>query len=139
MALAACLEFGDNNIRKYSKTYLLLDCHYEFDRSYNEFHPDSAVRCQRVEIVVPAPGKEDTTLFEWFNSRGVRSGRIAFYLIDDTTYKSVEKQVLYFEDAICFSLAEEYDLNSSRRRQIRLGIMAEEMVLGNVLLTYKSF
>ena len=138
MALTAVLEFGDNNIQQYSKQYLVADCHFEFDRSYNDFHPDSAVRCQRVEIVLPAPGKQDTTLYEWFNSRGVQSGRIVLELTGDAKNNAEEKQVLFFEDAICFSLSEEYDLNTSRRRQLRLGIMADEMILGNVLLTYNK-
>ena len=134
MALTAVLEFGDNNIQQYSKQYLVADCRFEFDRSYNDFHPDSAVRCQRVEIVLPAPGKQDTTLYEWFNSRGVQSGRIVLELTGDAKNNAEEKQVLFFEDAICFSLAEEYDINSSRRRQLHLGIIADKMILDNVLL-----
>ena len=134
MALTAVLEFGDNNIQQYSKQYLVADCRFEFDRSYNDFHPDSAVRCQRVEIVLPAPGKQDTTLYEWFNSRGVQSGRIVLELTGDARNNAEEKQVLFFEDAICFSLAEEYDINSSRRRQLHLGIIADKMILDNVLL-----
>ena len=68
-----------------------------------------------MEIVLPAPGKQDTTLYEWFNSRGVQSGRIVLELTGDAKNNAEEKQVLFFEDAICFSLSEEYDLNTSRR------------------------
>ena len=138
MALTASLQFGDNRIQKYSKEYLVADCHFEFVRSYNDFHPDSAVRCQRVEIVVPAPGKQDTNLYEWFNSRGVQSGCIVLDLTGDANNNAEEKQVLFFEDAICFSMCEEYDLNTSRRRLLRMGIMADEMIIGDVLLTYNN-
>ena len=37
MALIAALEFGDNNIRRYTKQYLLADCRFVFDRPYNAF------------------------------------------------------------------------------------------------------
>ena len=39
MALTAVLEFGDNNIKRYSKHFMVADCRFVFDWSYNDFCP----------------------------------------------------------------------------------------------------
>lgn len=137
MALTSLLEFGNNSTKTYTKPeYIVKDCYYEFDRPYNDFRLGGAVRCQRLELVIDAPEKEDTELFNWFNSHNVKSGRITLKLAGDTKNNADEVQVMFFEDAICFSLGEEYDVNTSRLRQLRLGMMADELILGNVLLAY---
>ena len=80
MALTAVLEFGDNNIRRYSKQFMVADCRFVFDRSYNDFCPEGDTRCERMELFVVAPGKEDLTLFEWFADQSVLDGRITISL-----------------------------------------------------------
>ena len=45
-------------------------------------------------------------------------------------------QVIYFEDAKCFSLSENYDINSSRRRNLTLAIEAESITVDDVLFQH---
>ena len=58
MAFSAVLEIGDNTTRRYYKQFLLTDLCIVFNRSYNVI-PTGAARCERLDIVVVAPGKED--------------------------------------------------------------------------------
>ena len=131
MALIAVLEFGDNNIRRYSKQYLVSDCRLVFDRTYNAFRPDRAARCERVEVVVVAPGKEDLTLFEWFADQSVLDGRITISL-GATNDNSLDSQEIVFEDAVCFALSEMYDIESSKRRLLKLSILASKICIDDV-------
>ena len=131
MALIAALEFGDNNIRRYTKQYLLADCRFVFDRPYNAFSPERPARCERLEVVVIAPGKRDLGLFQWFSNQESLDGRIVISLggskpgVDDT-------QVIFFENAKCFALSEMYDISSSRRRLLKLLIGSEKIEIDGV-------
>ena len=40
-----------------------------------------------------------------------------------------DTQTIYFEDAKCFSLSEIYDIDSSRRRLLKIAIGAEKMTI----------
>ena len=132
MALTAVLEFGDNSIKRYSKQYLVSDCRLVFNRSYNSFCPSGAARCERLEVVVVAPGKTDLSLFEWFSNQGTMSGRLFISLANEAKLDDTDAQILYFEDAQCFSLSEFYDIDVSRRRLLRLSISAENMNIDGV-------
>ncbi len=132
MALTAVLEFGDNNIRRYSKQYLVADCNLVCERSYNEFRPNSMARCERVEVCVVAPGREDLNLFEWYSSQGEQSGRIVISLSTTGRQDVPEEQIIYFEDAKCFSLSEYYDIEVSKRRLLKLSIMAETITVDDI-------
>ena len=134
MALSAVLEFGDNNIKRYSKHYLVSDCRFVFARSYNGFSPEGATRCERVEVTVVAPGKDDLGLIEWFSSQDVQNGRIVISLSNDLKDNDSDTQIFYFEEAKCFSLSEYYDINVSRRRILKLAISAETMEIDGVTL-----
>ena len=133
MALIAVLEFGDNNIKRYSKQYLVSNCRFLFNRPYNAFRPDQNAKCNRVEVDVVAPGKEDLGLFEWFASQGVRDGRILISLANEGKVVDGDAQVLYFNDAKCFTLSELYDIDASRRRILKLGITAAELTIDDVV------
>ena len=100
MALTAVLEFGDNSIKRYSKQYLVSDCRFLFQRPNNGFSPEGAARCERVEVTVVAPGKEDLGLIEWFSSQDVQNGRIVISLTNDLRKDETDTQILYFEEAI---------------------------------------
>ena len=132
MALTAVLEFGDNNIKRYSKQYLVSDCRFVFGRPYNGFIHEGAARCERVELVVVAPGKDDLSLFAWFSSQGVCDGRVVISLSTVSTSDESDTQYLYFNEAKCFSLSECYDVDNSRRRLLKLGVMAEEIKIDDV-------
>lgn len=131
MALTAVLEFGDNNIKRYSKQFLVADCRFVFDRSYNDFCPESETRCEQMELFVVAPGKEDLTLFEWFTGQETREGRVIISL-GGSGDNSLDSQEVLFEDAVCFSLSELYDIESSRRRLLKLSIAANLINIDNV-------
>ena len=64
MALTATLQFGDNSIRRYSREYMVTDFKCHVARRHNNARPDSAPRCDRMELTVVAPGKEDLNLYE---------------------------------------------------------------------------
>ncbi|MBR5326705.1 MAG: hypothetical protein IKU49_09485, partial [Prevotella sp.] len=120
MALTAVLEFGDNSIKRYSKQYLVSDCRLLFVRPFNGFSPEGAARCERVEVTVVAPGKDDLGLIEWFSTQGVQNGRLVISLANELKDNESDSQILYFEEAKCFSLSEYYDINVSRRRLLKL-------------------
>ena len=131
MALTAVLEFGDNNIRRYSKKFMVADCRFVFDRSYNDFCPEGDTRCERMELFVVAPGKEDLTLFEWFADQSVLDGRITISL-GATNDNSLDSQEIVFEEAVCFALCEMYDIDSSMRRLLKLSILAKKICIDDV-------
>ena len=131
MALTAVLEFGDNNIRRYSKQFMVADCRFVFDRSYNDFCPEGDTRCERMELFVVAPGKDDLTLFEWFADQSVLDGRITISL-GATSDNSLDSQEIVFEEAVCFALSEMYDINSSMRRLLKLSILANKICIDDV-------
>jgi hypothetical protein len=131
MALTAVLEFGDNDIRRYSKQFMVADCRFVFDRSYNDFCPEGDTRCDRMELFVVAPGKEDLTLFEWFADQSVLDGRVTISL-GATSDNSLDSQEIVFEEAVCFALSEMYDINSSMRRLLKLSILANKICIDDV-------
>ena len=131
MALTAVLEFGDNNIRRYSKKFMVADCRFVFDRSYNDFCPEGDTRCERMELFVVAPGKDDLTLFEWFADQSVLDGRVTISL-GATSDNSLDSQEIVFEEAVCFALSEMYDINSSMRRLLKLSILAKKICIDDV-------
>ena len=127
MALTAVLEFGDNSIKRYSKQYMVSDCRFVFARPFNDFRPEKMACCERVEVCVVAPGRDDLTFFEWYSSQETVNGRLLISLSSDGKIDDSDNQELVFENAHCFSLSEFYDINNSRRRLLKLGITAEEM------------
>ncbi len=122
MALLAALEFGDNNIGRYSKSYLVSDCRFVFKRPFNSYRPEGIARCERLELDVIAPGKNDLNLFDWYDKQGVQSGRIVISLAAEAKLDEKDAQVILFENAKCFSLSESYGINSSRRRNLKLAL-----------------
>ena len=77
------MEFGDNSIKRYSKQYLVSDCRFLFARPFNGFTPEGRTRCERVEVTVIAPGKDDHGLIEWFSAQSVQNGRIVISLSNE--------------------------------------------------------
>lgn len=137
MALTATLEFGDNNIKRYSKKYLVSDCRFVFSKPYNEFRPNGNTRCECLEVVVVAPGKDDLNLFEWFSTQGVQNGRIVISLSTNDQNEPEDSHTIHFDDAQCFSLSETYDIDKQRRRLLTLGIIAESIVIDEAFFTNK--
>ena len=136
MALLATLEFGDKNMGCYTISYLVSDCRFVFHRPYNSYRPEGMARCDRLELEVIAPGKNDLNLFDWYDKQGVQSGRIVISLAAEAKLTEQDAQVVYFEDAKCFSLSENYDINSSRRRNLTLAIEAETITVDDVVFQH---
>ena len=131
MALLAHLQLGDNMARHYFKEYLVADCHLHFTRHHNHFKPDTDAKCVKVELVVEAPGKEDLNLYEWYVNDETLSGRVVFDLLPMPDDSSMVKYV-EFEEARCYSIEEEYHVDSQRRRLIRLSLTAEKMTVNDI-------
>ena len=136
MALLAALEFGDTNIGRYSKSYLVSDCRFVFKRPFNSYRPEGIARCERLELDVIAPGKNDLNLFDWYDKQGVQSGRIVISLAAEAKLDEKDAQVILFENAKCFSLSESYDINSSRRRNLKLALEAETITVDNIIFQH---
>ena len=136
MALIAALEFGDNNIGRYSSSYLVSDCRFVFKRPFNSYRPEGIAHCERLELDVVAPGKNDLNLFDWYDKQGVQSGRIVISLAAEAKLDEKDAQVILFENAKCFSLSEDYDINSSRRRNLKLAIEAETITVDNIIFQH---
>ena len=133
MALTAVLEFGDNSIGRFFKHYLISDCRFIFKRPYNDFCPRENPRCERLEVVVVAPGKNDLSLFQWYSGEGVQSGRIVINMSADGKNENTDTRIISFEDAHCFSLSENYDIDTQRRRLLKLGIISERITIDEVV------
>lgn len=125
MAFSSKLQFGDKNS---DHVYNVADCHLHFMRHYNHFRPDTDARCEKVEVVVEAPGKNDLRLQEWFINNEPQNGRVIFDIPSKTAEASSEKTV-EFEGAYCYSLEEVYHINIQRRRFFRLSIVADKITV----------
>ena len=132
MALIAVLEFGNNNIGRYHKQYHVSDCHIVHSRRYNLYCPEGSANCERLEVSVVCPGRDDLDLYEWFGTKNTQEGRI---VISTTTAKNPDgnaEHIVYFEGAHCFSLTEDYDAGTTRRRILKLAIEAEKISVDDV-------
>ncbi|MBQ8989689.1 MAG: hypothetical protein IJ067_08355 [Prevotella sp.] len=129
MALTARLQFGDNDAKVYPEQYLVEDCHCHFTRQYNHFHPETDPRCERVELTVVAPGRENLSLYEWYISGEPRTGRVVFDLTAVADGNFVSEKELFFEEAYCYSIGEVYDIYGTRRRYVRLALTAETITV----------
>lgn len=132
MALLAKLQFGDNNINRYSKEYLLADFKLHVSRPSNNFRPDGAARIERMELILVAPGKADHNLYEWYSTAGKMDGRIVISLPDAASDQDASTQVIYFNEGSCVAMSEEYHIDRSVRRLLKLEIVAEEFVVDGV-------
>lgn len=132
MALIAVLEFGNNNIGRYHKQYLVSDCHFVHKRSYNRFGPEAPVRSELLEVSVICPGRDDLNLYEWYDSMELQEGRVVIKTNTVSSSDYTSEHIVYFENARCFSLSESYDIDSSRRRILTLGIEAETVKIDDV-------
>jgi hypothetical protein len=131
MALTAVLEIGDNTTKLYYKQYMLTDLRLVFNRSYKVV-PTGIARCERMELTVVAPGKDDLFMFDWFLRSTSISGRIVITLNDEDKGSDSNSQVIFFEDAYCFSMSEKYDIDNSRRRLLKMAMVSEKIDIKEV-------
>lgn len=131
MAFLSHIQFGDNSTGLYSKNFLVVDCHLHFTRHHNHFKPDTDARCEKVELVVVAPGKDDLNLQEWYLENESLSGRVIFDLQSQLSGETMVKLV-EFEEAHCYSFEEEYHIDTQRRRHFRLSFVAEKISVNQI-------
>lgn len=135
MAIRAVIQFGDNNIKRYSKEYLLVDFNLHLNRPYNAFSPERPARIEQMELSLMPPGGEDLSFYEWFDNQGVMSGRIVLEVPSAApTAQEAENQYIYFEEAKCLSLSEEYRIDRNVRRTMRLQIVSEETKIDGLIV-----
>ena len=131
MALIASLQLGDNENRIYPKEYLVNQVKCHVVRPHNLYYADSKPRCERLEVTVIAPGKEDLTLLDWYISQEPMSGRVIVSLSNEAKLGVGDSKEIYFEDGICFRLAEDYNIDAGRRT-MTLSIATEALTIDNV-------
>ena len=132
MSLTAILQFGDNQSRRYSREYLVTDFKCHVSRHHNESRPDGNPSCDGIELTVVVPGKEDLNLQEWYVDRSVISGRILVELPAAGQNQPSETKEVLFENAVCYALAEEYDINENRRRSLHLSLAVESLTADTI-------
>lgn len=131
MALIASLQFGDNDTLRYSKEYLVSDVRCRLQRRHNRFYADSDTRCERLEVTVVAPGKDDLTLLDWYVNQSLMSGRVVISLPNEAKLDVTDTKEIRFEDARCFQLNERYDIEDGRR-MMTLAIESSTTIINNV-------
>lgn len=125
MALMARLQLGDNGAKRYAKEYLVTDFKCHVQRPHNTFRPDQDVRCERLELTVVVPGRDDLSLLEWYVNGESHSGRVLIELSSIVRNGAdIWKEVL-FEDAVCFAISEDYHIDNNKRRELKLGLVSE--------------
>lgn len=74
MALTAIIQFGNNTVKRYFKEYLVTDCHIVHRRNYNKFCPEGNGACERLEVSVVCPGRDDLDCTDGTTCRLPRRG-----------------------------------------------------------------
>ena len=131
MALLASLQFGDNDNKRYSKEYLVSDVRCHIQRQHNRFYADSNAKCERLEVTIVAPGKEDLTLIDWYVSQSLMTGRVVIAMSNEVKLDVSDSKEILFADATCFGLKEDYDI-AGGRRMMTLSIVASAMTIDHV-------
>ena len=135
MALTATLTFKDSQSKTPSgikvDTYMVTDVKCRVSRPHNDERPDGHALCDSLELTLIVPDRGDTTLYQWYIGQSFMSGSLAIELPDESQGISVYKTIS-FENAVCYSLAEEYHINLGQRRSMHLGIVAGELKIDTV-------
>lgn len=131
MSLLKKLQIGNNEIGKYTSEYLLMDYKCHTCRHCSELRPDADKFCERIDMTIVAPGREDASLYQWFISQAPESGRILIELPPNAKQEGEKKEVL-IENAVVYSLEEEFHFNTDRVRKLKLSIVAEKVIIDGV-------
>ncbi len=131
MSLLKKLQIGNNEIGKYTKEYLLMDYKCHTCRHCNELRPDADKFCERIDMTIVAPGREDVHLYQWFISQASETGRILIEL-PPNAQKDAEKKEVVFDNAIIYSLEEEFHFNTDKVRKLKISMIAEKVTISGV-------
>ena len=101
--------------------------------AYDAVTADIWQTIEAIEVTVVAPTKEDLYLYEWYLCNEKASGCLKFD-IDDVRQSEGETvcRNLHFDGAQCFSIHENYDIQSSSRRLLTLLITADSLTANDV-------
>ncbi len=113
-------------------TYDVVECKCHFKRHHNFYLPDANAICDKMELTIVAPGKEDLNLYEWYIDQTSHSGKITFDLTTVSNNGAQATKEIFFEDAECFSISENYDIGKQRRRLLILEIIADRITVEDV-------
>ncbi len=127
MALLTTLKIKD-----VPNDYKVWDFRLHMARSYNNFHPSSAASCERIEMTVVAPDTDDYTFYEWFNSRSLLSGQLAYELPVSLNHTYSETRVIDFKDAQCYAFTESYDINTQSRRLLKIMLVPQQVEMDSI-------
>ena len=131
MAISSTIQFGDNNIKKYSREYKLVNLKCHFKRNDDRFRPTSDVTLESVLIDVIVPASDDRFLFEWYISGQEQTGRILTEISDPAKDNEPVWKEILFDEAVCFSMGEHY-VKESLRRTLRLGLVASRIIMSDI-------
>ncbi|MCH5223298.1 MAG: hypothetical protein J1E82_04590 [Muribaculaceae bacterium] len=123
MALSSVIQFGDNNITRYSREYPLLNVELHFKREDDGFRPTTDAVCESVVLSLVAPPEKDRFFNKWFIDGEEQSGCILTEISDPTKDNEPVVKEIYFQDAMLFSFEENFELDI-RRRSFKLGMTA---------------
>lgn len=131
------MQIGDNNARRYNKEYLLTDFKCRTHRLHDKYRPKSDKYCDYIEATIIAQGREEMQMYDWFINNTQLSGRLLVQLPPRNNQGDSDMQEILFEEAQCFSLEEEYHINSNQRRMLRLQFVAEQVNINGVIFKRK--
>ena len=136
MEVQAKLQIGDNSSQIYSKQYNVvnLTCHYK--RFTSSCRPNTDALCEHIAITLVAPDMEDLSLYDWYISGEPLNGRVALDLSEGQASADGNGVNLEFEEAYCYAIEEEYQIDGMMRRMLKLSIVADEVTFENA--TFKN-
>ena len=102
-------------------------------RRHNEARPDGSPQCEHMELTVVAPGRMDLNLYEWYIGQSCLSGRILIELPAPSPNQPAAWKEVLFEDGLCYSIAEEYHIDESVRRTLKLQVVSREVTIDDIV------
>jgi len=133
MAMTALLQFGDNDAGYYFSEYDVVRFSCRFTRHHNCSQPDSDPLCDKISVTVVSPGMENHQLLDWYIKRECISGKMVLDISDIGGATSNEDKLeLFFEDAVCFSMSDDYDVEQSRRREFTFEFFAAKVNVNKI-------
>jgi hypothetical protein len=133
MALTVKLQFGDNLAKRYTNEYNVVSSKSNFSRSYNHSRPEGDARCNYIELTLVAPDMKDMNLYDWYINQGEQNCRLLYTFSSFKSDESEQEKEILLENALCFGITEEYSVEKTTRRLLKLRIVAEEVNVNGVL------
>ena len=127
MEVQAKLEIGNNHAKMYSKNYNVVNLFCHYTRQTGSTRPNTDARCECIDITLVAPTMEDNSLYRWYISNESLCGRVSFDLTGEQDSTSSDDGNLVFEDAYCFAIEEDYDIDRPMRRMLKLSLVADKV------------